>query len=381
MTPTSADRFDDFVNELRLVDHHVHGALATNVLRPDFEAMITEAPRAPSVGTAFDSQVGFAIRRWCAPVLDLPVHADATSYWERRCELGTDEVNRRLLRATGTSTYLLETGYLGDSVLDLHAHARAAQASTYEVVRLESVAEDLLAETASAEAFIAAYPARLAERATHAVGTKTVMAYRSGFDVSALRPSAAEATQAAGRELVRAAGGRPRLTDPILLNYLRWCGVDLGLPIQVHCGYGDPDLDLHRSNPLLLTDWLRQVEPSGVPVLLLHNYPFHREAGYLAQVFDNVYFDVGLGVNYTGAASRSIVAESLELGPFHKQLFSSDAWGPAELHFLGSTLWRRAISAVVGTWVSEGDWAVADAERVVELISHGNAERVYQLDR
>ena len=121
------------------------------------------------------------------------------------------------------------------------------------------------------------------------------------------------------------------------------------------------------------------VEPTGVPIMLLHNYPYHREAGYLAQVFSNVYFDVGLGVNYTGVASRSIIAESFELGPFHKQLFSSDAWGPAELHYLGAVLWRRGVTSVIGDWVASGDWSQADAERVLRLVASENAERVYSL--
>jgi len=62
------------------------------------------------------------------------------------------------------------------------------------------------------------------------------------------------------------------------------------------------------------------------------------------------YFDVGLGVNYLGAQSRQVIAESLEVAPFHKQLFSSDAWGPSELHLFGSLQWRRGISSVVGGW-------------------------------
>ena len=52
--------------------------------------------------------------------------------------------------------------------------------------------------------------------------------------------------------------------------------------------------------------------------MLLHCYPFHREAGYLAQVFPHVYFDVGLAVNYTGRAAGAVLAESLELAPFGK---------------------------------------------------------------
>jgi uncharacterized protein len=366
------------VASLPLVDHHVHGALRAAVDRPTFESMITEGPKPHSAGTAFDSQVGFAIRRWCAPLLDLEPHAPADEYWERRCALGEEEVNRRLLGAAGTATYLIETGYLGDVVVTPEEHAEVSGAAAREVVRLETVAEGLLGEVGSAAGFVAEYPSVLAEASRSAVGTKSIIAYRAGFDVDPARPEDAEVIRAVDRVLASAAG-RVRVDDPVLLRYLLWCGVDRGLPLQLHSGYGDPDLDLHRANPLLLMPWLRQVQPTAVPVMLLHNYPYHREAGYLAQVFDNVYFDIGLGLNYAGSQSPQLIAESLEVAPFSKQLYSSDAWGPSELHLLGALLWRRGITRVVGQWVRDGDWSARDAERVLHLIGHENARRVYRL--
>ena len=49
--------------------------------RAGFETLITEAPGPRPPGTTmFDSQLGFAIRRWCAPVLDLEPSAPADSY-------------------------------------------------------------------------------------------------------------------------------------------------------------------------------------------------------------------------------------------------------------------------------------------------------------
>lgn len=368
-----------FVEGLGLVDHHVHGALRASVPRTSFETMLTEAPTVPVDGTIWDSQVGFAIRRWCPPLLDLPEHVDADAYWSRRCELGEEEVNRRLLAASGTAAWIVETGYLGDQVMGVGEMAQASRADAHEVVRLETIAEGLLLHSRDAAAFVASYPSVLADAARGSVGTKSVMAYRSGFRVSAERPSLRDVVDAVGRELRRAQGERPRITDPLLLRHLQWCAIDLGLPLQIHCGYGDPDLDLDAANPVALMPWLRAVEPSHVPVVLLHNYPYHREAGYLAQVFSNVYFDVGLAVNYLGAASPRLIAESLELGPFHKQMFSSDAWGPAELHYLGARLWRRGVASVVGEWVADGQWSDSDARRVLTLLASENARRVYQL--
>jgi predicted TIM-barrel fold metal-dependent hydrolase len=173
-----------------------------------------------------------------------------------------------------------------------------------------------------------------------------------------------------------AAGHAVRLTDPVVLAFGLWAAVETGLPIQVHAGYGDPDLDLHRSDPLLLTDFIRATE-GACQILLLHCYPFHRHAGYLAQMFAHVAMDIGLAVNHTGARSEALIAETLEVAPFTKILYSSDAWGLPELHVLGSWLFRRGLARVLGRWVAAGDWSLHDAARVIALIGHENARRIY----
>jgi predicted TIM-barrel fold metal-dependent hydrolase len=159
--------------------------------------------------------------------------------------------------------------------------------------------------------------------------------------------------------------------------------LDTGVPLQFHTGFGDRDLDLHRVSPMMLLPLLRHAvaRPEPPPIMLLHCYPYHREAGYLAQAFTNVYCDVGLALNYVGARARTVLAESLELPPFAKVLYSSDAWGPAELHYLGAVQWRRAITAVVSGWIATGEWAADDAVRVIDMLAAGNARRVYSLDR
>ena len=51
-----------------------------------------------------------------------------------------------------------------------------------------------------------------------------------------------------------------------------------------------------------------------MPVLLLHNYPFHRHAAYLAQVFDHVFIDLGLATHNTGALSAGAAARDARAG-------------------------------------------------------------------
>jgi uncharacterized protein len=368
----------EHVASLKLVDHHVHGAFTEELDRAEFEVHLNEGSPEPIPDwmTQFDSQLGFAIRRWCAPVLDLPAHASADEYWRRRTELGVRAVTERLLRAAGVSDWLVDTGYAADTVLDVDGMADASGARGHRIVRLESLAEGLAADGVAGRDYVDEFGARLERATRQAVGVKSILAYRAGFDIDLSPPPSREVAEKADRWID--AGGT-RLTDPVLLRHGLHTAVRLGLPIQIHTGFGDRDLDLHRSNPIHLLDFLRMPDVAGVPIVLLHCYPYHREAGYLAQAFGGVHFDVGLAVNHLGVRSTQLIAESFELAPFAKQLYSSDAWGPPELHHLGAVLWRRAVTTVVGRWVDGGDWSPADARRVVEMVGRDNARRVYRL--
>jgi uncharacterized protein len=374
---TDALPLDPDLAALPLVDHHCHGLVRRDLDRPEFESMLTEAAGPSALGgSLFDSQIGFALRRWCPPVLDLPAHASPEEYLARRAELGADEVNRRFLTVTGTRTFLVDTGYLPEPITIPAELAGLTGGTAREIVRLEAVAQDVLASCGAAE-FAGRFRDELARRCAGAAGVKSVAAYRVGLELEGARPGDAEVTAAAGRVL--GAGGPLRVADPVLHRFLIWSGIDLGMPVQFHVGYGDADVDLHRCDPLLLTDLLRATEPTGVPVLLLHNYPFHRQAGFLAQVFGHVFVDVGLASHNVGRRAPALLAELLELAPFGKVLFSSDAFGLAELYLLGTVLFRRGLGRLLADGVAEDAWTAADAARVAVMIGAGNAERAYRL--
>ena len=323
-----------------------------------FELLSTEASKPGPAGTTFfDSQLGLSLRRWCPPVLGLAPNAEPAEYVERRRQLGAAEVTRRLLRAAAVADLLVDTGYqpaeLGPAEQGGPAGlAAAAGARVHTVVRLERVAEELAATGAGPREFLTLYPGVLAGAASGAVAVKSIVAYRHGLDFDPARPGYAEVRRAADGWLGAAAGpgagadpaaAQFRITSPVLLRFLLWSAIDLGLPIQIHTGFGDRDLDLHRCNPLLMTDFIRATASAGVPLMLLHCYPYHREAGYLAHIYPHVYCDVGLALNFTGARAHAILAESLELTPFAKTLYSSDAFGLPELHYLGAVVFRRAL--------------------------------------
>ena len=355
-----------------LVDHHVHGCLAGPVDRPTFETLLNEGSSdpVPPYTTQFDSQLGFAVRRWCAPLLGLEPGAPADMYWARRAQLGAAEVARLLLPAAGVQRWIVDPGYGADVVTSPPTLAAWSGAPADALVRLESLAEELLAAGTAPADYPDAFRARLAE--PRPVGAKSIVAYRCGFDLDWSAPSdaAVAAEIAAGR-------GAGRITSPLLAVFGIHAAVAAGLPVQLHVGLGDRDLDLHRVDPMLLLGLLRQPAVARVPVLLLHCYPFHRQAGYLAQAFDHVNFDVGLAINYLGTRSTELVGEALELAPFAKQLYSSDAFGLSELYYLGQLLFRRGLKQKMDKWIADDFIGVKDADEIVRMIGSENARRIY----
>ncbi len=146
-----------------LIDHHVHGVVTKDLDRAEFESLLTEAPAAPAAGmTMFDSQLGFAVRRWCAPVLDLEPSAPAEDYLQRRSELGVIEVNKRLLTAAGVGMWLVDTGFQGDQLTTPEQLADVSGTPSRHIVRLEAVAEQVARAGTSASGFASAFAAALA---------------------------------------------------------------------------------------------------------------------------------------------------------------------------------------------------------------------------
>jgi predicted TIM-barrel fold metal-dependent hydrolase len=368
---TSRPALTEHAAGLELVDNHVHGFWLNSADRRRFENDLNEANTEPlaDFDSGFDTQLGFAVRAHCAPLLGLLPHADPQAYWAARAGHTETELARIFLPAAGVSDWLVDTGL--DDLAGLDDIADAGRGRVHEVIRIEKIAEQAAAEPGE---YAAAFREMLSDRAASAVATKSIMAYRSGFDIDLSDPSDSEVAAAAQKW--RDAGG-VRLTDPVLLRFGLHEALRLGKPLQIHVGLGDRDCDLHLTNPMHLLDLLRQ--SGDIPVVLLHCYPYEREAGYLANAFNNVYLDVGLSVNHLGARAAAFLGRALELAPFRKIMYSSDAVRAPELHYLGARLWRAGIVDVLTDFVDRDQWSLDDAGRVAGLIGRDNAIRVYRL--
>ena len=364
------------LDALPLVDAHCHALAGEPSGSAHFATALTEADGFPPGVDPWDSSIGFAVRRWCAPVLGLPAGAPPDEYLEARTALGSSEVTRRLLRAARLSCLLVDTGLPGDP----SEVAAAAGASWREVVRLESLAERVVTAGTTAHGFAAAFVDQLAAASAHAVGVKSILAYRHGFDVDPTRPPARDVVRAAGEWLARRErDGGARLDHPVLLRFLLWSGVDTGLPVQLHAGFGDRDVALPRADPSLLQPFIVAAEAAGVPIVLLHCYPYHRQAGWLAQVYPHVFVDVGLTVGQVGARADAVLAEFFDLAPFGKLLFSTDGCRLPELFHVGAAQFRHSLGRLLAGWADEGALPSTEAERVARMVGRENAARVYAL--
>ncbi len=377
---------DDVCDSLPLVDHHCHGLFPADLDDERLADSLSEAFAPAPAGTShWDKPVALSVRRWCAPLLDLPPLSSPADYAARRCALGAEEVNRRFLAAAGIGTYLVDSGNRPEELCSVAEVGAIAGAPAREIVRMESVAEVVAQSGVAAAGYGEAFEAALRESiGGDVVGLKSILAYRATLSIDYGRPSDAEVEAAAGRWLAEIERtGRARITDQVLERHLIWTGAEIagerGFPMQFHIGIGDPDIELHRVDPSHLTPWIKAVEPMGFPITLLHCYPFQREAGLLAENFPAVYFDVGFALNWVGPGYQRILDEALELAPFTKQLYSSDAFGLAELYFLGALRFRTALAAALGRWVEADECSAADAERIAGLIGVENARRIYRV--
>lgn len=370
------------LSAIPMIDQHAH-----NLLRPEhvrdfaYPSAFTEGYAAEVVTRHVQETIFFRrSMREIAELLGCEPHLSAIL--EARERLGFEEVARRCFEAAGFRAILLDDGFMPDLVMPTAWHNRFAP--TYRLLRVEFMAERLIAETPTWSAFEEAFRSALREPGPEVVGLKTIIAYRTGLAVEAPDPEAARsAFEALRRRAER--GERLRLAHKPLNDWVVWRTLEaaarLGRPVQFHTGFGDPDLDLRWANPLHLRPLLEHPDFRNVPFVFLHaSYPYTREAGYLAAVYPHVYVDLGLAIPFLSRSGMAFAVRALlELTPISKILFSTDAHLIPELFYLGARWGRRILGQVLEDAVRDGDLTAAEAEMAAEAILYRNAQALYGL--
>jgi predicted TIM-barrel fold metal-dependent hydrolase len=384
-TGTDAERalLEGWAEELA-IDHHCHPLIRwPHDLSPrELRAVFTEASDPEILDHHMLAVIAYhdAIRRLA---LELGCEATEEAVLATRNKIDPAEYANRLLQRTSTGMMLLDTGYTGGGPFSLEDHARNVHVPQREVVRLETLAAPLVKEALTSADWFAAVRSALREAVRGgAVGVKSIAAYRAGLR---LRPVDAAQLKAAYADLhaKARAGDSLRISGETLCHSLLYEAAEeiaqLNVPLQFHCGYGDNDEDLALSNPLGLRPLLVDPRHAGLRVVLLHCYPYHREAAYLCSVYRDVYMDLSLTLPLAGLDGKRAMRETLGLCPWTKLLYASDASRLPEIYFVGAALHREAMAGAFGEFVDHGilthDQAVAAG---VEVLS-GNARQVYRL--
>ena len=266
---------------------------------------------------------------------------DATEQAVYELRLGSDPADyaSRLLHATGTETLLVDDGFPSPGTgVEWRELGELAGCEARPVLRIERVAEAGGIEAVSREV--------TAAREQGFAALKTISAYRTGLELE-------------------------RIHDFVVAALAANEGTGAPLPVQIHCGFGDSDLYLPRADPGHLKPLIERFRET--PFVLLHCYPFVREAGWLAHVYGNVWFDLSLTIPHV-SRPEEMVRQALELAPVSKLLYASDAARTPELYYLAAKWWREALAAVLTEALTADD-----AEAAGRQILRENATGLYRL--
>ncbi len=268
---------------------------------------------------------------------------------------------RRLLDDAGLEGMVMDPAWGPGAEEPLDSYADVLGRPVWELQRLEPTVDGLLESGADAREILDSVDDLMATAARRGcVGFKTIIAYRTGLAVDAEVD-----LEAAQRSLESALPVRRRgkaLRDLVLRHALGRCA-DLGLPIQVHTGFGDSDIRPRAADPLLLDDLLRTAEGRAATIVLIHgSWPWHDALGYLASVHRNLWAEFSLAQLFAPVTTADRLLRLLDYAPTERVVLGSDGHGSVESIWYGCVLlrdaWTRIRAELAGAgarapWVDE----------------------------
>jgi predicted TIM-barrel fold metal-dependent hydrolase len=368
------------LTDVPVVDGHCHPLLADpwSISSEAFTDLFSEA--GPGTMGAHVVHTGYFRRALHALARRVGTEPNVEAVLERRRALGRD--TRRALVEGRVAALLVDTGY-PPQAMPLARMRRELPCEVHEVFRIETCAQDLERRALPYDQFLALFRDEVKAAAERAVALKSIIAYRSGLAIAPPSPDEAAATY--GRVVMQlAGGGSPRLTQKPLLDALVLVALEVaretGRPLQLHTGFGDPDIDLLQANPLLLRPILEDPHWAEVRVVLLHMaYPYFREAAFMAAVWPQVYVDLSLALPFLGPGAIPPLVEMLSLAPSSKLLYGSDVGGLPELFAIAADWARAALGEALGWLVERDGLTEAEGHTVGRQILFENASALYGL--
>lgn len=371
------------LEHIPILDHHAHALFREEIWRnTPIEAYLSEAYD-PIMLERYVPDNVFARRSIRELAGFYGCEPTRAAVLEARGSWDYTELARAMFAQTGIESVLVDDGIWLEVMQPLAENASMIGLPCKRVLRLETELAALVPFHDSWVGLMTAFEGMLRDTAPKLVGLKSIIAYRTGLEIMRHDSTTCERAYS-NLKYATQPGVAPRVNDKALLDEMVWLGLQVaaetGLPVQFHTGYGDPDLDLRLANPLHLRPIFEAPELTTVRVVMLHCYPFVREAGYLASVYPGAFMDLGLTIPYMSShAMLTSAREALHLAPITKILFSTDASRTPELFWLGAKHGRRIIGQALELTVDDHDLTTSEAEWAGRRILHDNALELYGL--
>ncbi|KAK2401154.1 type-1 glutamine synthetase [Trifolium repens] len=384
------------VEEIELVDGHAHNLVALDSNFPFIHAFSEAQGHALS-----SSQHSLSFKRNLRDLAELyGCESSLQGVEEYRRVSGLELACSTCFKAARISAILIDDGLELDKKHDIEWH-KGFTPLVGRILRIEKVAEKILDEDLpdgsswTLDSFIKVFVSKLESYplyvslllllsiAGEIYGLKSIAAYRSGLEINT-NVTKIEAEE--GLTQVLHAGKPIRIENKNLIDYIFLQSLEVAqsydLPMQIHTGFGDKDLDMRLSNPLHLRSVFEDKRYSNNRIVLLHaSYPFSKEASYLASVYPQVYLDFGLAIPKLSVHGMiSSLKELLELAPINKVMFSTDGYAFPETFYLGAKKSREVIFSVLRDSCIEGDLSIPEAVEAAKDILARNAIHFYKIN-
>lgn len=282
---------------------------------------------------------------------------------------------------------IIDDGYGTSEMMSLGRLADLLHRPVYRCLRLETLLERSIDAGSSFDEMMSQFMGGVRQTGDKpTVALKSIAAYRGGLEIEAVAQEDARADFVRLKSSFNQALGhcqrrieKSPLYHFALVEAFELAG-QLGLPVQLHCGLGDSDEDLRTANPLCLRNLLESKRFQRTTFVLLHCYPFVREAAYLASLYPNVYMDLSLASFMISGYFDQIILDAISAAPSSKILAASDGHSVPETHWFGNLSLKRALTAALSSLTQREIISEDDAYSVAGAILYGNARRIYNLE-
>lgn len=370
-TPSQVGAVVRAIQKTPIIDGHAHNLVKTEAQSKHPLLSITTEASGDAVDSAITSLPHLRAVRQLASVLRCGYTWESVvgAIEERRLDCPEDWTAVCL---DGIETILIDDGLDSEddanpySWHDDYTHSRCKR-----IVRIETVASKIILRLGrvceqsaqTGDVFDDAYDEFIREFDAFIVtaiddpdvaGFKSVICYRTGLDITSEANEAG--ARAAFEEIIANFNlldfeklREKKLNDLVVhrtARLIRDCENKQKKPILFHTGLGGDDLAMAKASPSHLQDLIKAYP--AAPIVLLHaGYPFTREAGYLATVYENVYVDIGgvfPCVSHDG--QERVLGQILELCPWSKIMWSTAGHRLPETYLLAIIQMRQVFETV-----------------------------------